>query len=123
MKRAEFNDSTGVLRLWGGWGLAILAWALHLGVSYGIVGWYCERGRDIAPQTIEMILHGVTLITAFMAVTGIFLAWRNLQEARRSADARSRSRFMAFAGVLSSSLFLFIILVQGLPILVLELCQ
>lgn len=123
MKRAEFNDAKGVSRLWGGWGLAIFGWVLHLGLSYGLVGWYCERGQTTATHTIKTLLHGVTLVAALMALTGLVLAWRNLQTVRRSPDARERSRFMALAGVLSSTLFLGIILAQGVPIMVLELCQ
>lgn len=123
MSRAEFNDARGVFRLWGGWLLAILGWVLHLGLSYGLVGWYCERGQGTAPQTIKAMLHGITIAAALMAATGLVLAWRNLQSVRRSQDARDRSRFMAIAGVLSSTLFLCIILAQGVPIMILELCQ
>ena len=123
MSRAEFNDGRGVFRLWGGWLLAILGWVLHLGLSYGLVGWYCERGQGTAPHTVRIMLHGITIVAALMAATGLVLAWRNLQSVRRSPDARDRSRFMAIAGVLSSTLFLCIILAQGVPIMILELCQ
>lgn len=123
MNRAEFNDSRGLFRLWGGWLLAILGWVLHLGLSYGLIEWYCQRSRDLAPHTLRTILHGITLVAALMAITGLVLAWRNLRTVRRSPDARDRSHFMAVAGVLSSTLFLGIILAQGLPIMILELCQ
>lgn len=123
MTRAEFNDARGLFRLWGGWILATVGWALHLGLSYGLVGWYCERGQGVAPHTIRLTLHGVTLLAALMAGTGLVLAWRNLQTVRRSQRTRGRSHFMAIAGLLSSTLFLGIIFAQGLPIMILELCQ
>ena len=104
-----------------GWGLGILAWALHLGLSYGVVGWYCREPRNIAAGEISLGLHAITLLCALLALTGIALARRNLRVARQ-ASHRERSRFMAWSGLISGCFFLVVILVQGWPNLWLEPC-
>lgn len=121
-KRVDFDSAGGLLALWGGWGLGILAWLLHLMVSYGVVGWYCREERGPDPRFISLVLNGLTMGCGLLAVAGIVLAGRNLRDARRT-EAGRRSRFMAHSGFLMSLLFLAIILMQGVPNLFLEPCQ
>ena len=109
---------------WGGWAVATVAWVLHLIVSYSVVEWYCRRGGDIEPERVTLALNGLTLITALMAAAGIWLAWHNLRRVRQAGeDGRSRARFMAVSGILISTFFLVVILVEGIPPLVLGPCQ
>ena len=121
--RVDFNSARGVLALWGGWVLAILAWLLHLRVSYGAVGWYCREQRELSPVLVSVGLNLWTLVCALLAVAGILLARRNLRSVGAADDAGRRSRFMGWSGYLMSLFFLAVILVQGLPNLVLGPCQ
>ena len=122
-KSVDFNSATGLLALWGGWGLAILAWVLHLTVSYGVVGWYCQGQQGLDPGLVSIGLNLWTLLTALLAGAGIALARRNLRASGKAAGPRGRSRFMAQSGYWMSLFFLAVILVQGLPNLFLGPCQ
>ena len=122
-KATDFNSATGILALWGGWGLAILAWILHLSVSYVVVGWYCQGEQELSPRLITVGLNLLTLLTALLAGAGSVLAHRNLRAARKGVGPRERSRFMARSGYLMSLFFFAVILVQGLPNLFLGPCQ
>ncbi|QJD58013.1 hypothetical protein HG264_03370 [Pseudomonas sp. gcc21] len=122
--RADVNSGPGVLALIGGWGLALAAWGLHLAISYSIVEWYCNRGGNVAPQSISLVLNIVALCMLVIAGAGLYLAWRNWRAVRQLGhEASSRSRFLAAGGPLISALMLGVIVMQSIPNLVLSPCQ
>lgn len=85
-----------------------------------LVPWTCSTGRQC---TLYLVTGAMLLLVA----TSGWISWPHWQRTRheRPGEARGtlrRSRFMAVAGLLSSSMFLLAILAQGLPSLVLSAC-
>lgn len=124
---ARTTRGPGTAALWGAWALAGAAWALHLGISYGTVEWYCHTETGIGPETIYWVLNITTIIAASLALLGIALAWRNARGVSSGTattrEGAERRRFMAVFGIMVGLLSLSIILVQGLPNFFLEPCQ
>ncbi|WP_164102415.1 hypothetical protein [Candidatus Laterigemmans baculatus] len=103
-----------------------VAWTLHLLLSYGVAEFGC-----VSPfRTIDWIgLSGVawleilvTLLTLAVAVASTLIALRIkrrlLGDAAASSSAASDGRvFMARSGVMAGAIFVFIIVVEALPIL------
>lgn len=117
----------GTVALWGGWALAAVAWALHLGISYGMVEWYCHTETGIAPDTIHWVLNATTVITVALALLSMALSWSNARrvgsDTAATKEGEERQRFMSTSGMMISLLFLSIILMQGLPNFFLGPCQ
>ena len=117
----KFSQTGGQLLLWTGVLLAPVVWATQMEINYLLVPYACMTGHRVA-------LYLVTLAALILAAAGGFIAWRNWQEAGRewpddAGDARTRSRFMAVLGLLTSSMFFLVILAQGIPDFILHPCQ
>lgn len=94
-----------------------VAWAAHLLVVYGIV--YLPCGWRLP------LLLLATGLFALVAIAAGLVAWGKVKGSpARDTDALKggRNRFVGIAGLLNSSLFLLIILAQGVPPLVLGTC-
>ena len=120
-QQQHFSSGAGILELWVGLLLAPLVWWLHLEINYVLVPFACARHS-------HLLLHGVTLISLLIAGSGLLVAWRNWEKVGRTwpdsgAGAVSRSRFMAVGGILSSGMFLLVILAQGITAIILNPCQ
>lgn len=97
------------------------AWTVHLLASYPLVPLACDLGTALP-------LHLLTLTTALASAAAAAaggLAWRRLRReptpgAGQAAegdgdDATGRARFMAVAGGILATFFVYVILVEGLP--------
>jgi hypothetical protein len=89
------------------------AWTVHLLLSYPLVPLVCATGLGI-------LLHLVTLFTAVTTFAAGVIALRLWDRAARTARAddapgTAATDYLAFSGLLMNALFLFIILVEGLP--------
>src|SRR2546426_2864705 len=116
-----FSQGMGLLALWLGLLTAPLAWLVNLLLSYTLVLWACSTGR-------QYTLHLVTLAMLLVAAGGGCMAWRAWRQAGRewhdeAGGVLPRSRFMAAMGILLSSLFVLVILAQGIPSFVLSACE
>lgn len=112
------RHSHPIVRTWLGWGLAPAAWALHLGLSYGLVPWVCDDGP-------VGVLYVVTAVSLLLALCGIALAWLNVAAHRRDGHplrSVGGSRFLAWSGLLMALLFTAIIVAQSLPPMLLGPC-
>jgi hypothetical protein len=114
-------EARRIAALWAGLLLAPLAFLLSLEVSYAAVTRACfDTGRGL--------IHLVQLGCLALAVVGGLVAWRTWR-AEGSAwpgqegGAPGRTRFMAGLGLLTSALFVLVILAQGIPGFVLSPCQ
>jgi TRAP-type C4-dicarboxylate transport system permease small subunit len=94
-----------------------LAWTAHLLISYGLVYVPCA-------VRLPLLLLG-TLVMAAVAIAAAVVSWRFIQRSpaqETDAPMGGRNRFVGYAGLLNSILFLLIILAQGVTPLVLGGC-
>ncbi|ABE49714.1 hypothetical protein [Methylobacillus flagellatus] len=131
IKIAEHNPSFALTLLW----LCILAgpvsWSMQLAVAYPILDWTC-RQEQLIP------VHAATLLAFLLSVTSAYLSWHNLklhktlarinenpQSHKRGSESESEMpprQFMALAGFMLSLFFLLVIVIQWLPVLMLDPC-
>ena len=93
------------------------AWTAHLLGSYGLVYVPC------AVRLPSLLL--LTFVTAVIAIAAAVVSWRFIQQSpaeETDAPMAGRNRFVGYAGLLNSILFLLIILAQGVTPLVLGGC-
>jgi hypothetical protein len=112
-RRPGQRADLGVRRPYGLWFAAFAgpaAWTAHNLGSTALVPVACAA-------TDVPVLHAVTLLTALVAAAGVVVALR--------ARARTRvggRRFVAGTAALIDAFFLFVVLVEGVPTLVLGPC-
>jgi hypothetical protein len=116
----DVSRQRDLLALWTGLLLPPFAWFLHQQLSYMLVLWACATGR-------QFILHLVTVAMLLLVGAGGVIAWRSWQRTERdgpdkAGDMLLRRRFMAVAGLLSSGMFVLVILAQGIPSFLLNAC-
>jgi len=94
----------------------MVAWTLHLGLSYALVPFVCAADRT-------WVLHLLTGGTALMAGAAMAVSWRIHRRGERgtsdspSAEGGGVGGFLTISGILLSGFFLLLILVEGLPAL------
>jgi hypothetical protein len=111
--KKEFSKTGGQLRLWLGFLLPPVAWAIQLQTVYLTTLYGCSSS-DFMPN------HLVSIFALLASIIGGVIAWRGWLETGKqwkaeAADATSRSRFMAILGMLASGLFTLVIFAQWLP--------
>jgi hypothetical protein len=131
IKMAEDDPHFALLLLWLCLLTGPLAWAMQLSVAYPFVEWACE-------QEWMILVHGATLLALALASLATYLSWHNLklhrtlsrinenpQSSRRGSETESAMpprEFMALAGLIVSSFFMMVIIMQWLPVLILDPC-
>jgi high-affinity Fe2+/Pb2+ permease len=107
-ERAESSHNAQPLLAALAWFAAPTAWAGHLGLVYSLAGWACE-------QDARWMLYAITLAALLLAAVGVLAS-------RRVAGGPARP-FLGRSGFWLSILFLLVILVQTIPILIVESCR
>ena len=121
MEQTTGVEARELLRLWLGFLAAPVAWALQLQTTYALVPKACDD-HTLAP------LHVSSAVFLAVAVAGLWIAWRNWQlvgqgwPSAEEGGSASRARFMAVLGMLSSSLFVLLIVAQWIPVLFIDPC-
>ncbi len=114
------EEPVSIAALW--WGILIgpSAWALDQGISYAIDQHACSTGHFY-------LLHLVSAAAFLLAMTGALVAWRQLASVRDGRDdggsPRDRSWFMAWLGILMSSVFALAIVALTVAKIVLSPCD
>jgi len=116
-----FFQHQGIGWLWFGILAGPLAFLLNLQLSYMLVQPVCVTAHHI-------ILHLVPAGALLLAASGGVSAWWNWQRTGQAESSKAegvlpRSRFMADVGLLTSGLFLVVIVAQWLPNFILSPCQ
>jgi hypothetical protein len=116
-----FFQRQGIGWLWFGILAGPLAFLINLQLSYMLVHPVCVTAHHI-------ILHLVPAGALLLAASGGVSAWRNWQrtgqaESSQAGGVLPRSRFMAGVGLLTSGLFIIVIVAQWLPNFILSPCQ
>ena len=122
--------------LWFGIFGAPAAWALELIVGYGVIAHYCyPRDVPLSTPTFEATrLTGLVacVVLVLVGVAALATAIHSWRELRHGHDAEhhellevgeGRARFMAFGGVLLSTMFLFALLMSAVPVFTNSLCM
>lgn len=122
--------------LWFGIFGAPVAWALELISGYSLIAHYCYP-RDVPLSTSPygaLRLTGmiVCIVLVLVGVAALFTSIHSWREMRHGHDAEhhevlevgeGRARFMAFGGVLLSTMFLFALIMSALPVFTNSLCM
>jgi hypothetical protein len=116
-----FFQRQGIGWLWFGILAGPLAFLLNLQLSYMLVHPVCETAH-------RLVLHLVPAGALLLAASGGLSAWWNWQRTRQAESSKAggvlpRSRFMAGVGLLTSGLFIIVIVAQWLPNFMLTPCQ
>jgi hypothetical protein len=98
--------------LWFGVLAGPVAWAARFTASYALVGPACATG---AWWPLPLLTAAGVLVTAVAGLVA-WRAWRSFPDADGGA-VFGRRRFMAFAGVSLSVLFIIVTLAESLPML------
>ena len=97
-----------------------VSWGLSLFVEYGLVNVSCAVGH-------QWMFRMVTLFFALVCVAAGWVAhsaWRDIRGGRRAEDGvGGRAEWMALSGLMSSALFLIIVVAQGAPPFFFYPCQ
>jgi hypothetical protein len=126
-------------RLWFGLFAAPMAWAIQLISNYALLSHFCfPIDEPLAAPTFSGVRVAAITISAallLVALTALFVANRARHEtrpekgaperehARNGSDVgQGRTRFMATAGILVSGIFIYGILMAGLPLLTMNPC-
>lgn len=122
--------------LWFGIFGAPMAWAAELIVGYAVISHYCYP-RDVplsSPTFDGTRLTGliVCIVLVLVGVAALVTSIHSWRETRHGHDAEhhellevgeGRARFMAFGGVLLSTMFLFALIMSALPVITNSLCM
>ncbi len=109
------------LALWMGVLGGPFVWLASFLTLYALNPWACIFQTKLALYLVSIIAFAISLAFALMA----WREWNALGKETdpRGGDTLSRSRTMAFAGVLTSGFTCVIIIAQAIPELVLGACQ
>ena len=113
VSRAERGGSK---LLWFGVLAGPVAWSLQILIGYSLEEIACNPGsqtQQIAGADIEPLVIFLTLATAALALAGVVVSFACRRRIRQSAESTTgdRAEWMAWAGVVTSGLFAFWILV------------
>src|SRR5688572_29373122 len=104
----------GGVSLWAGVIGAPLVWAADLQVRYALVPWACRTGH-------HGVLHALSLLFLAAAGVAVLLCWRDWRASGAVVPASTdgglvaRTRFLAALGLMTSALFLLVIVAEALP--------
>jgi hypothetical protein len=129
------RHTASLAALWFGLFAAPAVWSVQLLVLYPLVAHSCfPREHPLAMPVIRSLSTATGLVTAVALAVALLAglvalrSWRAAQPERESPElhlletGEGRSRFMAFGGVVLSGLFLFGILMNAVPLLLLGPC-
>jgi hypothetical protein len=114
--------------LWFGLLAAPVAWMTQLIATYSLEEWFAcapattDRGQILGIGVRPFAL-GITVVLGAIALAGGVVAVRSLRTINASADPAGRARWMAYAGILNTALYLIIILASVAPPLILQVCE
>src|SRR5581483_4469607 len=111
------SSPRGVATLWAGVLAGPIVWALDETISYSLVQWTCGSRHTF-------VLHTITLLSLAMITGGAALSWRAWSRASGERTPKTeRTRFLALLGLVTSALFIVVVLATAIPRWVLDACQ
>jgi heme/copper-type cytochrome/quinol oxidase subunit 2 len=135
MHPAPAAHTIGLGALWFGLFGAPLAWSAQLLLNYGLVAHACFPASipRTAPMfdalwVVVLIASLAAAIVAVLALSTAIRGWRRTREEHPGGHeallerGEGRTRFMAIAGILLSTIFLFGIVMNTLPLFLVSPC-
>ena len=109
------------LALWTGLLAGPIVWLISFQTLFALNPWTCI-------WTNKLTMYIVTIAALSISLAAALLAWRSWNQLGREVDPRggdmlSRSRSMAFGGIMISSFSCLLIIAQSIPELILGACQ
>jgi hypothetical protein len=111
------------------------AWALQTIVNYGVVSHFCYPGdAPVRSPTfggvrgVAVLVSAAALLVVLLALVTAYRSWSATRHGHHQEHhelleiGEGRARFMAFAGVLLSAVFLFAVLMNALPLITNTVC-
>ncbi len=111
-------------------------WSVQLLVNYAVTAHFCyPKYLPLSAPTyggmwaIAVMVNGLTLLGTLGAGATAIASWRTARDemtGRHNAlleDGTGRTRFMAYAGMLTSGLFLFAIIMSGMSLFIVPACS
>lgn len=117
------SPQLSLTRLWSFWFSAVAAWAVQLFVSYSLVEWYCVNAESISQNKIQAINLALTSVCFLIAFSSTIFAFRSAKKISSDDLSMQRIKFMVWGGMILSGFLGVTILMQGIPNLVLPLCN
>lgn len=121
-KKAQIAGVKG-WKLWFALLGGAVAWTLHLLLAYAIAEFGCVAGWDefvaVGISLVSWLLIGVSVAMTALAAGALAVSWdahRKSRRVPRNSDDRATLDYTARFGLITNGLFLFIILVESVPI-------
>ncbi len=112
------------------------AWSIQLLVNYPLAAHFCyPRNVPLSKPTFGglwtalITVNAIMLLTTLAAGAAAIVIWRSARDQATGPhdpvleSGAGRVRYMAYAGMLVSGLFLFAILMSGLPLFIVPVCS
>lgn len=119
----EDRSTTRRVALWFGVVGGLVSWAAHLGISWPLVPYSCDRD-NVTWLHVNTVVFAAITIVAFITALVVFRKLRDEAgpDASRSAKAIQTDRFLSILGMLANAYFLLLILAEGASVFVLSPC-
>ena len=133
--QAPRKHLVGLPALWFGLFGAPAAWAAQLISNYALMGHFCyPRDTPLASPTfggvraLSIVISAILLLVGVTALTVALHSW-NAARYRRAAEhhevaevGEGRTRFMAMAGIVASGIFVYALVMAGIPLVTMPVC-
>ena len=122
--------------LWFGFFGGPAAWSIQLLINYPMAAHFCyPQSSPLSEPTFSglwtalITVNVLMLLTTLAAGAAAFVTWRRARDETEGAHdpvlegGSGRVRFMAYAGMLVSALFLLAVLMSALPLFIVPVCS
>ena len=126
-QRISRSERRGSWLLWVGVLTGPAAWSLQVLINYNLEEIACapaaQGSRDIWGIGVETWVLGVDALLAAATIAAAAAALHCLRSGGDDASTGNRARWMALVGVMTSALFLIVIMSGFAPPFVLDVCE
>lgn len=110
-------ERPGLVWLWFGFLGPPIIWAVRLMIAYALVPAACSAAGLLALNILTLVALGGTVLAGGVAAR----SWRRTRS-QQDDTAWRRARFMAIAGLFTSTLFTAVIVAEGLANVLVDPC-
>lgn len=114
----ENRSTVRRVALWFGVLGGIISWAAHLGISWGLVPYSCDHDDVFWLHANTVVFAAITILAFLTAL----VTYRRVSDRDRTVKAVETDHFMSILGMLTSGLFLLLIVVEGASVFALNPC-